>query len=286
MVGMVTSVPVKSRLVVSARAWIGLAVLLVVSQFAAILSTYALCALPSGIWRKVGSKFVGPVIVDAEWGAQWRIREWRTPLSRTVSSELISGNADATSVVGGVPLDLPYWCAATSIEGLRSSEYASEIGWKPSFTDVAYGFPFLTLALRRDETELAAQSEKEVRDWINNGRISPAPEPVYQIRTLYGWSPNSTHWIWRVFPRHSGVWPTRLLWPGYLLESLFWCVIFIALYFVGVAWGRFKRARREAGGQCDRCGYPQVGLSPDRLCPECGARPEEQDQARFGSWNL
>lgn len=63
------------------------------------------------------------------------------------------------------------------------------------------------------------------------------------------------------FSRHIPITP---LWPGYILNTLFWGGLFFAIEFAA----RFLHHRRRTrAGDCHHCGYTLAGLSK---CPECG----------------
>ncbi|MBY0263394.1 MAG: hypothetical protein K2Q20_13685 [Phycisphaerales bacterium] len=60
--------------------------------------------------------------------------------------------------------------------------------------------------------------------------------------------------------------PMRPLWPGFVLNTLFYNAALVA----GVlALSRLRAARRRARNRCSACGYSRSGLS-DSPCPECG----------------
>lgn len=62
--------------------------------------------------------------------------------------------------------------------------------------------------------------------------------------------------------------PLLPLWPGFLLNTLFYALLLF------IAWkvpGTLRRAVRRRRGRCERCGYDRGGLDPHAACPECGA---------------
>jgi hypothetical protein len=65
--------------------------------------------------------------------------------------------------------------------------------------------------------------------------------------------------------------PTRPIWPGFAINTLFYAAILWLLFAAPFALRRHRRIKR---GQCAKCGYDLRG-SPARadspLCPECGA---------------
>jgi len=60
--------------------------------------------------------------------------------------------------------------------------------------------------------------------------------------------------------------PLRPIWPGFVMNWLFWSLAFGLLWLAVIAGRRFVRHLRR---QCGSCGYP-VGTSP--VCTECGRR--------------
>ena len=66
---------------------------------------------------------------------------------------------------------------------------------------------------------------------------------------------------WRV----SRSLPLRPIFPGFLINTLFYAVIAYLLLF---AWRDVRRVMRSRRGCCGKCGYP-VGESA--VCTECGA---------------
>ncbi len=59
--------------------------------------------------------------------------------------------------------------------------------------------------------------------------------------------------------------PTRIIWPGFAINMLFYAVILWMLFAVPFALRRWWRIKR---GLCPACGY-RVGVSD--VCTECGA---------------
>lgn len=60
--------------------------------------------------------------------------------------------------------------------------------------------------------------------------------------------------------------PFGPLWPGFLLNTLFYAAILAALFFAS---GRIRRTLRRRRGRCVTCNYDRRG-TPDAPCPECG----------------
>lgn len=62
--------------------------------------------------------------------------------------------------------------------------------------------------------------------------------------------------------------PLTPVWPGFVLNTLFYTVILWLLWSAPFATRRLIRKRR---GRCARCGYDLTGVKHD-VCPECGAK--------------
>lgn len=74
--------------------------------------------------------------------------------------------------------------------------------------------------------------------------------------------------VWRsgfVLEVGFGLLPIRPIWPGFLINTLFYAAILWLIFAGPFALRRTIRRRR---GCCPACGYP-VGVSP--RCTECGA---------------
>jgi hypothetical protein len=112
-------------------------------------------------------------------------------------------------------------------------------------------------------------------------RIYPfddSPECILAIRARAGWpSPSLIGGVWQT---HSGrhiaatdamrptdrvLLPVRPLWPGFLINTLFYAAILWLLFAIP---GRIRRTMRLKRGLCPKCAYP---LGSSDLCTECGA---------------
>ncbi|MCL4196841.1 MAG: hypothetical protein KJZ69_05045 [Phycisphaerales bacterium] len=71
--------------------------------------------------------------------------------------------------------------------------------------------------------------------------------------------------------------PTRILWPGFAFNTVFYASILWLIFGGPFALRRRLRARR---GQCQQCGYP-IGVSP--VCTECGAALPASAATRLAS---
>ncbi len=131
----------------------------------------------------------------------------------------------------------PYWSSARlparsqlSTQDVQSSRY-----------DTASGWPLRALM----RTDVFLPDPDEVS----------AGTPVSEIPSL---------WTLKI---HRHVWlPYRPIWPGLLLNTLFYAAIWFA-FFTGLA--AVRTGRRLRRGLCPVCRYDLRGL-PERACPECG----------------
>jgi hypothetical protein len=253
---------------------------LTIAQVASAVSALAICAFHSTVAKRFGYWSDSARIVTAQNDRSWLVRLDRTPFSCLTQSEALWNghsrpSAPAFSAIG----DAPWWSAPASAEVPQAADYMQHLDQLPSFDDVAFGLPFLSLAYRIDRSALTRESESEVRGWIEQGMVGPAPVPVFQLRTAYGWSPRSNHWMWNVFPTHTGHWPTRILWPGFLLNTLFWSCIIASPFWLRRGFVAWRSARRRRDGRCPACGYARGSINPQHPCPECGKSDPPKSQA-------
>jgi hypothetical protein len=65
--------------------------------------------------------------------------------------------------------------------------------------------------------------------------------------------------------------PTRLLWPGFVANSLMWTALAWVVGFAMLNGIRaMRRGVRRRRDRCLLCGYDRRGLARDAACPECG----------------
>ena len=60
--------------------------------------------------------------------------------------------------------------------------------------------------------------------------------------------------------------PKRILWPGVIINTVFYALLLRLLFS---APGRFRRMNRHKRGLCVKCGYDLSGTDHE-ACPECG----------------
>ena len=68
-----------------------------------------------------------------------------------------------------------------------------------------------------------------------------------------------------IYPDSPRPFPTKLLWPGLIADTLFYALLFAGLHQLA---GWRRRTRRRRRGRCAACGYDLTGI--DGVCPECG----------------
>ena len=66
---------------------------------------------------------------------------------------------------------------------------------------------------------------------------------------------------------HLAELPLIPLFPGFLLNTLFYTLITFALYKLP---GALRHSKRRRAGNCPNCNYPRTGLNLQAPCPECG----------------
>jgi len=95
-----------------------------------------------------------------------------------------------------------------------------------------------------------------------------------EINTMYWAFPVPSEWrkgpnfigIGAAANQTAGVFlPLRPLWPGFLINTVFYALLLWLLFFAPFAARRALRRKRRL---CEKCAYP-VGTSP--VCTECGA---------------
>jgi hypothetical protein len=100
------------------------------------------------------------------------------------------------------------------------------------------------------------------------------------IPPRFAWGVFSDTWVQRIGGGRQAM-PLRMIWPGFVIDTLFYAAISGGVFFGFTSAKRFIRIKR---GRCPRCGYDLRGgvMSDERLaisghtatstagCPECG----------------
>jgi len=176
---------------------------------------------------------------------------------------------------------LPRWSRCAEEEPLIA--LGSKRPPETTYHEFASGWPFL-----------AARCS-----YLSQWNVSPDPVVSWGLllipqRFRYGENPDSTRRILPLVP----------IWPGFLINTIFYAAIWFALFFGLTSSKRFIRVRR---GRCPRCGYdlrgqvervrgepPRTSADPAGLrtqdsslrtshgCPECGWGRADIDAARAG----
>jgi hypothetical protein len=119
------------------------------------------------------------------------------------------------------------------------------------------------------------------------GRTIYESDQPFSTSTGISWSPEQmTHtsvlraqivpaWMWS----HDHEWPVEILWPGFLLNTLFWSGLFASPFWLRRGFVAWRAARRRRAGLCPICGYARGGINPQHPCPECGRSSLPQPQA-------
>jgi hypothetical protein len=138
-----------------------------------------------------------------------------------------------------------------------------------SVSDSAFGWPWLCLTHRVELLELQPISSAQVKLETTAGLAANSGELQQVPRVTRGacWpTPLSTEVNW-----HTGYVPSHILWPGFLLNTLFWSCVIASPFWLRRGFVAWKAAHRRRGGRCPACGYARAGLAADKACPECGA---------------
>lgn len=231
-------------------------------------------------------------------------RYWHVTLRRTLGGLEISKLTLDPAQKSPFPIER-YWVeeARTSVRHLLpawstanldpdSAEGRASGGWE----ERAYGWPRLALRTAVDSDKVAALqpgywealgSPTPIVDGDRLIFVTPAHGTVVVYESIRDGGVRHG-WLWSA--EKDGVTPTSLraivlplqpMWSGLALNTAFYAVVALALWFVIRAPMLLRRSWRTAHRRCARCGYDMTH-SPD-TCPECGAL-QEQPGRLFTAW--
>jgi len=125
------------------------------------------------------------------------------------------------------------------------------------------GVPWRSLFVERHRAESAGATYNAIA-WDR-------PSSICEGVAIPDWIPGTQ------FSRMTRYLPTRVLWPGFAVNTIFYASILWLLLAGPCALRRRLRARH---GQCQNCGYP-IGVSP--VCTECGEAISASSATRLAS---
>ena len=180
----------------------------------------------------------------ANLGVAWGCAAWGPP-APGVSRQAVPGGNSAW------PRPAPHWPLPTSAGSARSVTNTVDTAGSHDASDTIY-----LQALVQHGVPLRAM-ELEYRSTISS------PGAVRNNSTL-GAGMAVPSWLQ---PRNHDLLPMRPIFPGFLINTLFYAVVLWLLWSTSFATRRLIRRRR---GRCVRCGY-DLRHAEHEVCPECGA---------------
>lgn len=188
---------------------------------------------------------------------------------------------DRLTQAGQVPVGRPYYSGLFVTFGTRVLQIKSaptQRGWRE---EQSAGWPLPALVAYRT---VDVNREPQIRSGVRIGRMelqfsvlggatgtsvllsTPAPPggPATPMPAVTGGGA-----VWA-----DHLLPLQPVWPGFVVNSLFFAVI---PWLAWLLWVTPMRLQRRWRGRCGRCAYP-IGTSP--VCTECGAQVKPQLVAR------
>lgn len=161
-----------------------------------------------------------------------------------------------------------WWCCTmidavgyTRIPEERGPDFVSRATHESAYTLMLrqWGWPMRSLEYQWTHTQPML-----VNVWLFKPPAEASLRTGLPVSTSITRSPERTHL------------PLMPVWPGFVVNSLFYAAVAGAILF---APGAVRRARRRRRGRCLACGYDVRGLD---TCPECGA-PGQRAQGPNGT---
>lgn len=151
---------------------------------------------------------------------------------------------------------VPSWSAALQPWQIESPADASHA---PDFSvvDVGVGFPFRSTAYREVRRVPGTPGHRDDLD----------PQLSFNGTVLSAQLDRGT--VWHQDHQKLPL-ATYVLWPGFLLNMLFWSIVIAAPWWLRAGFVSLRARRRRQAGRCPKCGYMRSGIAAEAPCPECG----------------
>jgi len=178
-------------------------------------------------------------------GLQWVVKVGTVLGQTRVSRVPNNGVWDTHSESGVTPELIPYWSNASD----RPPEEVFNDPTLPWYKEFGYGWP-------------CRSGYVEVRTVVRTKTGQHIPRNVWSTTSgieIVADNPNNRLPYFRVLP-------LRPIFPGFLIDTLFYGVIWYGLFF---GTGATRRAIRRKRGRCPMCGYDLRG-NFESGCSECG----------------
>ena len=206
---------------------------------------------------------------DSGSGFGWQSMTEVLPGITRVHSRILPSSQIEDWRVKGIPERVPvrpppYWATANRLGKPPNIPIIPFDQVHPFVVDEAVGWPARSLVYSLQYYRALDESES-TPDPLPPGTLSgrvliiPTTDGAVRSETLQRWFP------------HRGYLPTHILWPGFLLNTLFWSGVIASPFWLRRGFVAWRTARRRRAGLCPACGYARGGLHPHNPCPECGA---------------